>query len=432
MSGALRPAALVRGFTLLGVVALIVGNMVGTSIYTLPANLSGSAGPLSIVAWLLTAAGYWFVALVYARMGTLFPRTGGPYVYARKAFGDYVGFLVVWSYWFSATVGNAGIALGVVGYAKNVVPGLAGVPGIDFILSLFLLWSLTLLNVRGVKQSARLQIGILFLSLVPLLLLTALCAPHVSSSNFVPFAPNGWSALPSAAALIVWAYSGIESATVPAEEVANPGVTIRRGTLLGFALGTLAFVGTAIVVTGVLPRGELSVSEEPLALMAGRGLGPAGAWMMRGAAILAGLGTLNGWILMAGRIPVAAAEDGLFFRGLARVHPRFSTPALALVVGSLVASATLCCCLSSSLLGAFQFIVGLAVLTTLVPHLVAAAAQWKLVRGDPRARGVALCACAAILFFIAGCGVQVGLYGLCAILAGTPLYIWLRRSRLSA
>jgi APA family basic amino acid/polyamine antiporter len=153
---------------------------------------------------------------------------------------------------------------------------------------------------------------------------------------------------------------------------------------------------------------------------------------MRGAAILAGLGTLNGWILMAGRIPVAAAQDGLFFRGLARVHPRFSTPAAALVVGSLVASATLCCCLSKSLLGAFQFIVGLSVLTTLVPHLLAAAAQWKLVRGEPRARLVALAACAAILFFIAGCGVQIDLWGVCVILAGTPLYFWLKRTRLSA
>ena len=420
------------GLSLLGVVALIVGNMVGTSIYTLPASLSGAAGPLAIAAWVLTGLGYWFVALVYARMGTLFPRTGGPYVYARAAFGDYAGFLTVWAYWFSATVGNAAIALGVVGYLKQFVPGLLGLHGIDCWLALALLWMLTLLNVLGVRFGARLSIAILFLNVLPLLLVTLLCAPAVEAANYAPFAPEGWSALPAAAALVVWAYSGIESGAVPAEEVVDPGRTIRLGTLLGYALGTLVFLGSAIVIAGVLPRAQLSLSEEPMALMARQSFGSSGAWAIRCAAILAGVGTLNGWILMAGRIPVSAAQDGLFFRALARVHPRFGTPAVALVVGSLVASAALLANLSQGLLATFQFVVALTVLTSLLAHLFAAAAQWKLARGEPRARLVALLAGAAILFFIGGCGLEVGLWGLGVVLAGTPLYFWLVRARLSA
>ena len=423
-----RPGTWKTGLSLLGVVALIVGNMVGTSIYTLPANLSATAGPLAIGGWLLTALGYWFVALVYARMGTLFPRTGGPYVYARAAFGDYAGFLAVWAYWFSATVGNAAIALGVVGYLKALLPGLAGLPGLDTWLALLLLWSLTLLNVLGVRFGARLSIAILFLNVLPLLLVSALCAPAVHVANYVPFAPNGWSALPAAATLVVWAYSGIESAAVPAEEVVDPGRTIRRGTLYGYALGTLVFLGTALVVSGVLPRSELSSSEEPMALMAQHALGGAAAWAVRGAAILAGIGTLNGWILMAGRIPVSAAQDGLFFPRLARLHPRFSTPAVALLVGSLVASVALLSSLSNSLLETFQFVVELTVLTSLVAHGLAAAAQWRLARGERRAQFIALGACAAILFFIAGCGVHVALWGLGVVLAGTPLYFWLKRA----
>ena len=419
------------GLTLLGVVALIVGNMVGTSIYTLPASLSAAAGPLSIAAWVLTGLGYWFVALVYARLGTLFPRTGGPYVYARAAFGDYAGFLALWAYWFSATVGNAAIALGVVGYLKQLVPGALGLPGIDCGLALGLLWILTLLNVLGLKWGARISIAILFLNVLPLLAITLLCAPHVQAANYAPFAPEGWSSLPAAAALVVWAYSGIESGAVPAEEVVDPVRTIRLGTLLGYALGTLVFLGTALVIVGVLPRAQLSHSEEPMALMAQQSFGSAGAWAIRCAAILAGIGTLNGWILMAGRIPVAAAQDGLFFKQLARVHPRFGTPAAALVVGTLVASAALLANLSHSLLQAFEFVVALTVLTSLVAHLLAAAAQWKLVR-ESRARLVAVCACAAIVFFIAGCGLEVGLWGLGVVLAGTPLYFWLERERIRA
>jgi APA family basic amino acid/polyamine antiporter len=99
--------------------------MVGTSVYTLPATLAAACGPLGILAWVVTAVGYLFIALVYARLGPLYPRTGGPYVFAREAFGDFAGFFVVWSYWISATVGNAGIALAIVGYLAGFL-GTAG------------------------------------------------------------------------------------------------------------------------------------------------------------------------------------------------------------------------------------------------------------------------------------------------------------------
>src|ERR1044071_2662184 len=102
----------VRGMSLLGAVALVVGNMVGTSMYTLPASLASEVGPLGIVAWLLTAVGYLGVAIVYADLGRRHPRTGGPYVFAREAFGDFAGFISVWLYWISLVIGNAGIVTG--------------------------------------------------------------------------------------------------------------------------------------------------------------------------------------------------------------------------------------------------------------------------------------------------------------------------------
>src|SRR5918998_733739 len=107
---------MIRGLTLLSTVALIVGNMVGTSIYTLPAGLAKETGPFGLVAWAFVALGYLFVAIVYSRLGTRYPRTGGPYVYARTAFGDLAGFTTVWSYWVSTIIGNAAIVTGAVGY----------------------------------------------------------------------------------------------------------------------------------------------------------------------------------------------------------------------------------------------------------------------------------------------------------------------------
>lgn len=420
-----------RDLTLLGAVALIVGNMVGTSIYTLPASLAQSVGPLGIVAWALTAGGYLFVALVYARLGVRYARTGGPYVFAREAFGDFVGFQVTWSYWFSATIGNAGIAAAVVGYCAAFSPRLDESAWLQLLLAQALVWGLTLVNVLGVRHGARVGIAILFLNVVPLLVICAAALPSFDPRNLTPFAPQGWSALPLGAALVVWAYSGIESATVPAEEVREPSRTIGASTLIGYAVGTAVFLLSAVAVAGILPNEVAASSARPIALAAERALGGWAGAVVSIAAIVAGLGTLNGWILMAGRIPVGAARDGLFFARLARLHPRFGTPHVALLASGAISSAMLFLLLERSLLETFNFIVQLAVLTTLLPHLFAAAADLWLARREPEraprsAQWTALVAFAFVLFTIYGCGPEVALWGFLVVLAGTPLFVFLR------
>ncbi|MFL5540741.1 MAG: APC family permease, partial [Longimicrobiaceae bacterium] len=269
-----RPAAsLVRGLTLLGTVALCVGNMVGTSVYTLPASLAQTIGPLGIVAWALTAAGYLFVALVYASLGSRYPITGGPYVFAREAFGEAVAFQSVWSYWISAVVGNAGIVTAVVGYAVGFSRPLAGSVALQFALAQALLWGLCALNVLGIRQSARLQVLVMCTSALPMLLVSLAMLPSARAAHFVPFAPHGVGSLAAGAALVVWAYSGVESATVPAEEVQSPDRTIRRGTLVGYALATVIFLVASVAVTGALPNAEIAASARPIAVAAGRTLG---------------------------------------------------------------------------------------------------------------------------------------------------------------
>ncbi|MFN0007315.1 MAG: APC family permease [Planctomycetota bacterium] len=430
-----RNPSLLRGLSLLGAVALVVGNMVGTSVYTLPATLAAACGPLGILAWVVTAAGYLFVALVYARLGPLYPRTGGPYVFAREAFGDFAGFLVVWSYWISATVGNAAIALAVVGYIAGFSATLSASLLGKFLVAQALVWGLTFLNVLGIKNGARFQIGVMVLNLVPLLLLSALALGHFDAGNLAPFAPQGWGALPAGAAMIVWAYSGIESATVPAEEVSGEGRTIRRGTMIGYAVGTLVFLAVAVGVAGVMPNAVIAASERPMAEAAERVAGSFGALAISIAAVAAGLGTLNGWILLSGRIPVSAAQDGVFPARLGAIHERFRTPHVALLAGGAIASAVLCLGLSRTLLDRFGTIVGFSVLLTMLPHLFVAASQLVLARRDPvrfpagerrQAVLVAAIAFAFSMFTIYGVGPEIALWGLLAVLAGIPLYASLR------
>src|SRR5258708_19295571 len=162
----------------------------------------------------------------------------------------------------------------------------------------------------------------------------------------------------------------------------SPARTIWRGTMLGYALGPLVFLLAAIVVAGILPNEKIGSSARPIAMVVERAVGPIGAWIISGCAIVAGLGTLNGWMLVSGRAPVSGAQDGLFFKRIAAVHPRFRTPVFALVCSAAVGSLMLCLMLNRTLLETFNFIVLLAVWATLVPHLITAAAELALVRRD--------------------------------------------------
>jgi APA family basic amino acid/polyamine antiporter len=424
----------VRGLSLLGAVALVVGNMVGTSAYTLPALLARETGPLGLLAWVVTAAGYLFVALVYASLGTRYAETGGPYVFAREAFGDFAGFQSVWAYWFSAVVGNAAIVTSVVGYVEGFSPALAGSETYHFILAQSLLWAVCAINVLGIRISARIQISVLFLNVVPLLLFSIVALFYFDTANLTPFAPKGWGSLVTGVALIVWAYSGIESATVPAEEVRGTSRTIGQATIIGYVVGTAAFLFAALAVAGVVPNGELASSARPIALAAERTVGPWAGTIIAFAAIIAGLGTLNGWTLMAGRIPVSASRDGIFFPALARLHPRFGTPHVSLIAATLIGSLALGLYFTDTTLGVFDTIVQLSVLTTLLPHLYTAAAEWMLrrrgvVQGGGngwRSYAVAIIAFAFVLWSMYGIGAAITRWGFLVILAGIPLYIWFK------
>ena len=428
---------LMRDLTLFGTVALVAGNMLGTSLYTLPASVASVAGPIGIFSWVITAGGFLLLALLYAQLGPRYPRTGGPYVFAREAFGEYAGFQTVWMYWLSAVVGNAAIVTGAVGYAVNFSPTLADSRMLQFALAQGVLWILCLINILGVKQSARVQKSIILINIVPLVLLS-LALFKFNPANFHPFTPKGtWTPVAAGSALMVWAYAGIESATVPAEEMQAPQRTIRLGTLLGYGLATLIFLLSAVAVIGALPNDVIASSPRPLELAVRETLGAWPAIAVRTAAVGASIGVLNGWILMAGRIPFSAAQDGLFFSAFARIHPRFGTPYVALICGCVITSImlTLYFIPGSTLLSVFNFTVLLANLGTLFPYLYNSAAALMLARRDrerftmreQRRTSVLALACFAFLMWTTwGVGATVVFWGFLVLLVGTPLYIWFR------
>src|SRR5690242_6367772 len=192
--------------------ALVIGNMIGSGIFLLPASLAGAAGPISILAWVLTGFGALLLALVFANLGRAFPRTGGPYAYARRAFGDFIGFQTAWGYWIAAWAGNAAIATAFVAYGSTFWSDLGTNNLLAATVGLSVIWILTFANILGVRQGGASQVVTTVLKFVPLLLIGVIGLFYMHGSNFTPFAPNDhnlWSqfgAISTAGTFTLWAF----------------------------------------------------------------------------------------------------------------------------------------------------------------------------------------------------------------------------------
>ena len=426
-----------RGLTLGALVALVVGNQLGTSLYTLPASVANAAGPLGVVSWLVGAVGFWMLAEVFAGLGPRFERTGGPYVFADAAFGRFVGFQTAWCYWLSVWVGNVAIVTGVVAYVGFFVPAVDDVPMVRFVLAQALLWGAAWLNVRGVRESGRVQLVLLVLNVVPFVLL-ALSLRAFDAANFTPLAPHGMRGMGAGVVLLVWAFSGVESATVAAEEVVGGGEAIRRGTRIGFAIAAVMFILAAVVVTGVLPSDAIGATARPLSLVVERALGPWGGTAIAVLGVVTAFACLNGWTLLLGRIPLSAARDGVFPRAFAAVHPRHGTPARGLLTGTAFASLGLLTYFSQTLLQAFEKLVLLANFGILLMYLLCAAAAvvlcWTPGRVTPERerkwlRAVAVGGFAFVGWVIANIDVGTLAWGSLVVVLGVPMYIFGTRER---
>lgn len=418
--------------------ALVVGNMIGSGVFLLPASL-GPYGGVSIAAWLFTAAGALLLALTFARLARALPRTGGPYAYARAGFGDVAAFVVAWGYWLSICAGNAAIAVALVGYLAFFAPALATRPLLGAGAAVACVWLCTWVNARGVREAGVTQVVTTVLKLVPLLAVGTLGLAFVHPGAFPTFnlsGRSGLSAFTTCAALTLWAFTGLESATVPADDVEHPDRTIPRATLLGVSIAAAVYLLSTTAVMGVVPTAALRVSTAPFAEAAGRMWGPWTAYAVAAGAAISCLGALNGWVLLQGQVPLAAATDGLLPRIFARVSPR-GTPVAGLVISSLLVTLIVATNYTGGLVAEFTFIILLATLSTLVPYAASALAFLVLRLRQPSAFGgrahgrhlvLGLLAFGYSAWAIVGTGGRTILWGCVLLLAGVPVYAWIRRA----
>jgi len=404
--------------------ALVVGSMIGSGAFLLPSALA-PYGLASLAGWAVTLCGALLLASTFARLSALWPQSGGPYVYARNAFGEFVGFTVAWSYWVSVWCANAAIAVAFAGSLGALVPAATATPARAAGCALFALWACTLVNLAGVREAGRMQVFTTLLKLLPLLLFGVIAVWAIEPGKLV-WNPSGHS-LPSVAhstvALALWALLGLEAATVPAGAVHNAERTVPRATLIGTLLAGVATVLACTTVVALLPAEQLARSAAPMADAARLLWGPAAGTALAAVMAVSCFGALNGWVLVCGQVSLAAARDRVFPSLFARCDAR-GTPVTGLLIGSALASVLVVSNFSDSLVKLFTFSILLSTAATLVPY-VASSAAWLRQRGRP-GRLVAALALMYSVYALAGTGGEALLWGGALILAGMPLYVWRR------
>ena len=419
--------------------SLVAGNMIGSGIFLLPASLAPYGG-ISLLGWAISTLGAICLALVFSRLASRLPAAGGPYAYTRAGFGDFPAFWVAWGYWVSVWIGNAAIAVAMVSYLQVFVPALGTSLLLAEATALLVVWGLAAVNCIGIKEAGSVQVVSTVLKILPLLALGLLGLPRIHLAHFTfshPGPESGFSALSAVTTLTLWSFLGVECATIPAGNVRDPARTIPRATILGTLAAAAVYVLGTVAVMGIVPPEELARSGAPFA-DAARSLWGEGAYYVVGlGAAISCFGALNGWTLVMGQVPMAAARDGLFPRRFGRLSRR-GVPAFGLIVSSFFVTGLLALnySRSGSLVKVFNFAILLATLTVLVPYVFCAGAELMFLARD-RSRppgsagaGSLLAATVAFLFSvwaIYGSGAETVLYGFLLLVAGVPVYVWLRR-----
>ena len=420
--------------------ALVMGSMIGSGIFLLPAALA-PFGWNAVYGWLITIAGVLCMARVFAHLARAMPESGGPYVYTRSAFGEMGGFMVAWSYWISVWSANAAIAIAAVSYISSFAPGIATVAGLPALLAIGLIWLFTAVNLAGVAVAGRVQLATTILKLVPFAVVVVIVAVVLGWHGGASLAPYRHEtitlgAISAAAGLTMWPMIGFEAATVPAGRIVEPDRTIPRATSLG-ALATGLFY--LIVCSGIIlmmPAGVIAQSNAPFGDFVAHFWSAGPAALISLFAVISVLGTLNGWILVQGELPLALARDGLFPRWFGRLSSR-ATPARAQIVSSALASLLVASNYAKSMGAMFVFMGMMSTAITLIVYffvMTAALAEYRRGRFGrlPTVPILALAGLAFIVWALVGIGLGSDKWSLVLFLSGVPVYVLMRRSRPAA
>jgi APA family basic amino acid/polyamine antiporter len=443
---------LVRDLGLSHAGAVVVGTIIGSGIFLVPAEMMQAVGSARLVylAWMVGGLLSFFGALTYAELGAMKPQAGGEYVYVRDAYGPLAGFLYSWTWFLIAK--PASIA--------TITTGLVRILGTFPIFSFFshacVSWPLNVnygqlvaiaatvlisgLNYIGVRRAGEFQFLFTLLKVAIILGIVAVGFSY-SGGTWANFATEfagakgGIAGFFAALVAALWAYDGWNDLNMVAGEIRNPQRNIPLSLIWGVATVGALYILVNAAVQYVLPAAAVAASERPASDAVALVLGRAGASLVSAGMAVSMLVTLNGTIMSGARVPFATARDGYFFQALAEVHPRFHTPSAAIIVQ---------CGLAIILLllgGSFRQFFSLAIFAEWLFYMIAGSTVFVFRRRDPKADrpyrvwgypvvpALFVLVSAVLLYYTFTDNLKSSALGCVAILAGIPLYYFFARRR---
>jgi APA family basic amino acid/polyamine antiporter len=440
--------------------AIVVGTIIGSGIFLVPAEMMQAVGSAKLVylAWLIGGLLSFFGALTYAELGAMKPQAGGEYVYVRDAYGPLAGFLYGWTWFVIAKPASvATIATGLV-RILGTFPAFSFFSGNAFSLhgsshSYAVTWGqviaitaailISALNYVGVKKAGEFQLVFTILKVAIILGIVIVCfgagsAPARGWSNFAGTfigAKGGITGFMAAMVAALWAYDGWNDLNMVGGEIKKPGRNIPIALIAGVATVGLLYVLVNAGVQYILPASAIATSQRPASDAVALVIGYKGAAIVSIGMAVSMLVTLNGTIMSGARVPFAMARDGYFFRTLAEVHPRFHTPSAAIIVQAVLSIILLL------LGGNFRQFFSLAIFAEWLFYMVAGSTvfvfRWRdpqatrpyRVLGYPFVPTLFIGAAGVLLYYTFRENWPNSLYGLFVILAGIPVFTWFRWQR---
>ncbi len=417
--------------------ALVVGSIIGSAIFMMPAVLV-PFGMLGLISWAAAGIGAIFIALMFANLSRRVIGVGGPYAYTREGLGEFAGFLIAWGYWIAQWASCAAIAVSFTSYLGAMFPAVAANPLLSAGSGLLMIWSLVVINVLGVKEAGIVGLITTILKLLPLAAIGIVGLFFVERSVLPPMNPGSGSALTlfaSCFALTFWTFVGLEAVTVPTEDIVDQRKTIPRALVLGTLTTLVVYLLVAFVVMGIVPAAQLKLSTSPLADAGAMLAGHWGAMLVSAGALVAALGCINCTLLVIGQTAMAAARAGVFPDRFQSLN-RHGTPTFSLVVAGVLISTLLLLSFSKGLVGAYTFIILIATLTTVIPYAFCAMSSLLLARPTDagnrpllRESVIAIVAFVVSMWVIASSGQETVFWGFLLLMAGLPVFVAVTRNR---
>ncbi len=365
-----------KKMSLMQLTVIVSVNMMGSGIIMLPTNMA-QVGAISLLSWIVTALGSMAIAYGFAQAGVLNQRSGGMSAYAEEAYGKSGFFIVFYLYFLSLAIGNVAIAISAVGYLASFMPWLASTPLATCIGVIALIWLTTVANFGGPKVTGRIGAVTVWGVIIPVAGLSIIGWFWFSKATFAAaWNPHGLSLLEgmgSSIALTLWAFLGMELAAQNSDAVENPKRNVPLACLLGTLGAAVIYILSTTVIQGIVPNAELANSTGPFGLAYAKMFNPTIGSIIMALAIMACLGSLLGWQFTISQTGKSAAEDRMFPAFFAKVSEN-GAPIAGMIVMAVVQSVMALSTISPTLSEQFSALVNLAVVTNVIPYIIALSA----------------------------------------------------------